>query len=309
MIGKTNIAVDGKVLSKIAFGTHKFNLSKLKECSVILDEYFENGGNIIDTARCYGNGESEKCIGEWLAASGARDHTVLITKGCNPNFTDGKYRSRITPDDLESDITQSLEALKSDYIDVYFLHKDDNNLEPAEAIEMLNKYVKMGIIRHIGASNWSTSRISKANEYAKKHNLKPFEYSQLAFSLKDRSTGSWGPKELALEMNKADFEWYRDNDLPVFGFNSQAYGFFYNDITGDVSDINRRIHTLLRDISFNRGISIQKALFGFYFGCGITNIPIATTQNIDRLRELINNCNTSLDESDVRDLLTIRFQN
>lgn len=208
-----------------------------------------NGGNVIDTARCYGENvtnpppESEHCIGSWLQSSGIRDKIVLITKGGNPEYKNGEHiRNRITAEDIEADITKSLEALKTDYIDIYFFHKDDPTVEPGAAIEILNQYVKSGVVKHIGASNWTAERIKAANKYAKKHGLAEFEYSEIAFSLKDRVTKGWGEKELAHEMDFEDYQYYSESGMPVIGFGAQAYGFFYgNDIPGDASEKNREI--------------------------------------------------------------------
>ena len=190
---KSNIIINGIKPSRIALGTHTFCNATENASKEILDEYFSNGGNTIDTGRCYGGDvtnpifkpESERCIGSWLKSSGMRNKTILITKGGNPEFKNGKLvKHRITPQDIEADICMSLEELKTDYIDIYFLHKDNPNIEPGEAIEILSKYVKNGIVKHIGASNWCSQRIGEANQYAIKHNLPRFEYSELAFSLK-----------------------------------------------------------------------------------------------------------------------------
>ena len=306
MINKTDIILDNKILSSIAFGTHKFEMCDLGKNIELLDTYCNGGGNVIDTGRSYG--ESEKCIGEWIKQRGEREDLVLITKGCQDDRSTDKVLSRLNPYELEKDITESLKALSTEYIDIYFFHKDDVTVAPEEAIEMLNKYVKMGLVRHIGASNWTAERIDKANQYAKKNGLQQFEFSEFSFSLRPKSTLGWPDMCHVLEMDKKEYEWYKKSNIPVLGFNSQAYGFFYQDLPDYVtSEESRRIYKMLKEICANKGINAQQALFGFYFGCDIKNIPIVTTANIDRLKSIIENCNVVLDKTDVEKLLAERL--
>jgi aryl-alcohol dehydrogenase-like predicted oxidoreductase len=317
MIPKSELISNGIQLSHIAIGTHTFCRNNEKETHAILDEFVLNGGNVIDTARCYGGDvanpshepESESCIGSWLKTRGIRNKIILMTKGGNPEFKSGKLvKHRINEQSIETDITKSLEKLNTDYIDIYFLHKDDPNIEPAEAIEILSKYIKNGMVKHIGASNWSAERIEKANLYAQKHDLPKFEYSELAFSLKENVTNGWGKDELALEMSSGDYEYYQCNDIPVFGYGSQAYGFFYNECkTVNALDKNCEIFRRLKEISLQKRINMQQALFGFYFGCDIKNIPIISAKSISRLKEVTENCDIILDPEEVKYLLQARF--
>ena len=316
MIQKSEIITDGKTLSKIALGTHTFHIETEKTNFEILDMYVAGGGNIIDTARCYGEDvthpnrpESEMCIGHWLQSTGMRDKIILITKGGNPEYENGEHvRNRVTADDIEADITKSLEALKTDYIDIYFFHKDDPTIDPGVLIEILNKYVKSGMVKHIGASNWTAERIKEANKYAKNHGLAKFEFSEIAFSLKDRVTKGWGEKELIHEMNLEDYKYYSESGIPVIGFGAQAYGFFYGDsVPTDSSEKNKEIFNRLKNSCNVKHINAHQALFGFYFGCDLKSIPLISARNVSRLKEVIDNCNTILDKQDIEYLLKERF--
>ena len=79
MIDVSTLILDDKKLSRIAFGTHKFKMCELKHNIQLLDMYVKGGGNVIDTARYYQNGESEQCIGEWIRENRNREKVVLIT--------------------------------------------------------------------------------------------------------------------------------------------------------------------------------------------------------------------------------------
>ncbi len=307
MIKTSNVVVDNKKSSCIAFGTHQCSKKEQYISNLLLDTYFEWGGNVIDTARCYG--ESEECVGDWINSNGIREKLILITKGCNHDLSGGVSKSRLNALELEKDIEESLKYLKTDYIDIYFLHKDDVLTSPSEAIDMLNKYVKMGVIKHIGASNWIGKRIEEANDYAKKYGIKPFEFSELAFSLKQNSTFGWGELDKALELNKEEYAWYKESKIPIFGYNPQAYGFFYKKVA-DASEtaINKYILRQFYRVCEENEINANQALFGFYFGCDIKNVPIISTKNLEHLKETLNNCNVVLDKKTVKELLNLSLR-
>lgn len=314
MIGKSNIVIGDKTISRLAFGTHQFKMGSQKKLyGSLLDRYTEAGGNLIDTARVYAGGESEQVVGEWLASSGKRQEVLLCTKGGQPDLlpdANGNIvpHHRISANDIEADLTASLKALKTDTIDLYMLHKDDPSVSPMEVIEILNRFVKDGVVRHIGVSNWPTERIRKGNEYAKQKGLCGFVCSELAFSLKDNSTAGWGETELALEMNAGDYRWYQKSQLPVIGYNSQAYGFFYKENAADsATELNKEILKRFQAICRQKGLTPQQALFGCYFGCDLACIPLVTTNSLEHLDEILNNCNVTLDKQEVETLFCGRF--
>ena len=213
MLPLSDISVNGKTMSRIALGTHLFGRENADACHSILEKYFSGGGNVIDTGRVYHGGESEYVIGDFLRKNGMNNKAVIITKGGNAALPDGMQvvlpGSRVNAKCIEEDIKISLDTLGSENIDIYFVHKDNPETTVGEIIEVLNKYIKNGSLRHIGASNWTSARIAEANAYAAEHGLQPFEFSELAFSFKKNSTESWGAAEGALKMEKTDFDWYR----------------------------------------------------------------------------------------------------
>ena len=312
MLPLSDISVSGKTMSRIALGTHLFGHENANVCHSILEKYFSSGGNVIDTGRVYHGGESEYVIGDFLRKNGMSSKAVIITKGGNAALPDGTDvvlpGSRVNAKCIEEDIKISIDALGSENIDIYFVHKDNPETTVDEIIEVLNKYIKNGSLRHIGASNWTSARIAEANAYAAEHGLQPFEFSELAFSLKKNSTESWGAAEGALEMEKTDFDWYRESGMPVLGYNPQAYGFFYRpDAENGASAENSEILRRFRKICSERGLTAGECLFGFYAGCGIREIPIVSTMNPDHLRDLIDKSYKTHDVEDVKYLLEARF--
>ena len=112
----------------------------------VFDTYLDLGGNLIDTAHVYSNwvpGErarSERIIGDWLKGSGKRNQIILMTKGGHPEIVEstpewGKIRP--THEAMVSDLEHSLKQLRTDYIDIYFYHRDNRNQIIEEEIETM----------------------------------------------------------------------------------------------------------------------------------------------------------------------------
>ncbi len=162
----------GLTVSQLCLGTNQFGTA-LDEprAHEMLDTFRALGGNFIDTAHGYADwipsaprAASEHCIGRWLARQ-RRDSVVIATKGCEFDYRAG-FTPRVTPEHLRTDLEGSLAALGTDYIDLYWLHRDDPS-HPVEAIlDALIAHQRAGRIRHFGCSNWSVSRIQLAQRYA-----------------------------------------------------------------------------------------------------------------------------------------------
>ena len=189
----------------------------------LLDQVFELGCNAIDTAHVYSGGNSERVIGRWLQARGLRDKIVLITKGA----AHSQDRRRMTPFDITSDLHDSLARLKTDYVDLYLLHRDDPSAPVEPIIDILNEHRQAGRLRAFGASNWSHPRIEAANAYARANGLESFVASSPQFSLADQIEEPWplcltisGPREAAAR------EWYAQTQMPLLAWAPLASGFF-----------------------------------------------------------------------------------
>lgn len=215
----------------LCFGTADFeDITKKEDYFSRLDKYVECGGNCIDTARAYcafaegGADVSEKVIGEWLESRENRDKMILCTKGGHPPFSDMTH-SRLSKTELDKDLSESLEYLKTDYIDIYLLHRDDTSIPVEEIMPVLYEYVKSGKVHFLGASNWGVERIAEANRFALKNGYEPFRISQINYSLAHTSANMFEDNTLVC-MDLNQYNWYRDNNFPVMAFSPQAKGFF-----------------------------------------------------------------------------------
>ena len=156
-------------ISHIALGTDYFGREIAeKVCFDVLDKFISLGGNVIDTARMYCSGISEETVGKWINERKMKNKVTVITKCAHH---EGTGRQRLSFEEIESDIDKSLKALRTEKIDLLFLHRDDVERKTDEIIETLNAMVKKGKILSFGASNWRAERIKNANSYARKKNI------------------------------------------------------------------------------------------------------------------------------------------
>lgn len=211
-----------KPVSRIVMGTSWGEVGDADEKLRLLNDVFELGCNAIDTAHGYCDGESERVIGRWLARSGARDEVVIISKGAHP----AAGRNRVTPEDITSDLGESLDRLGTDRIDLYLLHRDDERVPVGPIVEVLNEHRAAGRIHAYGGSNWTAERLREASRYAEAHGLAPMVASSPHFSLAVPSEMPWGGC-VAINMPdaSADRRWYAETRMPVLCWSSLACGF------------------------------------------------------------------------------------
>lgn len=209
-----SIAGCSKQVSKVIKGTDYLYVDSYDLHREQLDQYVEIGGNTIDTAHIYTGGESEVVIGRYVEERKLRKELVILTKG---------GISTLQRQVLHSELLTSLERLRTDYIDLYALHRDDASLTVGEIIEMLNEYISAGTIHAIGASNWTPARILEANQYAAEHGLVGFTFNSPNLSLAKPKEPYWnGVLHVDAEMARL----HENTKLPCLSWSPLARGFF-----------------------------------------------------------------------------------
>jgi len=212
-----------KPILRIVLGTAWFSPETMEAASDVLDAFVAAGGTAIDTANVYGDGASERTIGEWLSESGRREDVVIITKGAHPDLAD--WVPRVNPEAIRRHLDESLERLGIETIDLYLLHRDDPTVPVGPLVECLNEHAAAGRIRAFGVSNWTHRRIDEANAYASAHGLEGFVASSPHLAL--AVAGRFGyPGVLSISADEDALAWYRRSQFPLFAWSSQASGFF-----------------------------------------------------------------------------------
>jgi 1-deoxyxylulose-5-phosphate synthase len=220
-------------LSRVVLGTGSFNDDRRVEAWRLLDRYLSAGGTALDTAAIYGDGASERVVGDWLHHSGCRNDVVIVTKGGHPSLPD--WGNRLTARDVDRDLEESLDRLKTDYIDLYMLHRDDEQLPVGELVDMLSGYVASGRVRAVAVSNWSWQRVQEANDYASKAGVSSLIANSVHYSLATPH-GAMLPGTVTLCEDSAAISSYRTSQFPIMAWSAQAKGFFSGRYTPSVHD-------------------------------------------------------------------------
>ncbi len=173
----------------LSLGGNVFGWTATKEESFrILDRFVELGGNFIDTADVYsawkeGNsgGESESIIGEWMALRGNRSEMIIATKVAKLPTRPG-----LSPENITAAVEDSLRRLRTDYIDLYYAHEDDEKVAQEDYLSAFDRLVREGKVRYLGASNFSAERLRSAVRISSEGNLASFVALQNHYNILER---------------------------------------------------------------------------------------------------------------------------
>lgn len=158
-IGSSDLEV-----APICLGGNVFGWTADRDASFeVLDAFLSGGGNFVDTADSYsrwvpGNsgGESESIIGDWLQARGSRDKVIVATKV----FSHPEYRG-LSPANVRAAADASLTRLRTDRIDLYYAHHEDDRVPLEESVAVFSELVDAGKVRAIGLSNFRSSKVEE----------------------------------------------------------------------------------------------------------------------------------------------------
>ncbi len=185
LFGKSGLRVSELALGTMTFGEEWGWGSSKSDSKKVFDVFAKAGGNFIDTANRYTEGTSEKYVGEFIASD--REHFVvatkytLFTKRDDPNFS-GNHRKNMV-----QALDASLKRLKTDYIDLYWLHAWDYTTPEEEVLRALDDMVRAGKILYIGISDTPAWIVSRMNAIAELRGWTQFVGLQIKYSLLERT--------------------------------------------------------------------------------------------------------------------------
>jgi aryl-alcohol dehydrogenase-like predicted oxidoreductase len=186
----TSNGTTGLDVFPLCLGGNVFSWTADEQASfAVLDAYRAAGGNFIDTADTYSSwldghtgGESEEIIGRWHTARGNRDEIVIATKvGMKPD------REGLAPATVRAAAEESLKRLRTDRIDVYYAHADDESTPLEETLAAFDELVREGKVVHVAASNYSAARLAEALAVSDREGLARYSILQPRYNLMDRS--------------------------------------------------------------------------------------------------------------------------
>ena len=305
MLSKIRLDNTALEVSQLCYGTNMLGTAiDQGHTNAILDRFAALGGNFIDTARSYGDwipdapvGASERAIGAWLKTQ-HRDDIVIATKGGQFDMRVGDWRNRVTPDDIAIDLSESLDHLGVDTIDLYWLHADNPQAPVQPIIDALLGHQQAGRIRYFGASNWSADRIREANAYAEsigKHGfvaMQPF----------------WGLAVPNLEAAAAQgyqhyyegsYESLHAEGLPVIPYAAQSGGYFTKlQFGGEAAlpdglkaryddPINAKRFAAANALAGRHGVSVNEVVLAYLLCQPHQTVPIFGARSPEQIEETV----------------------
>lgn len=241
VIPKRSIPGLGKPASAVALGFEDFR--SFASGAILLDAFWEKGGNVFDTAFVYGAGYTETLFGQWHKNRGTREEAVLIGKGAHSPLC--------YPDVIGKQLAQSLDRLQTDYVDVYFMHRDNPDVPVGEFVDAMDAEVKAGRIRGpFGGSNWTMERFDEATAYAERTGkTRPMALSN-NFALSEMLVPIWdGCVTASTDAWKA---WLKARQVTNFSWSSQGRGFFTDRAGRDKTDNEELVRCWYNDANFAR---------------------------------------------------------
>ena len=211
----------GTKVSEIAFGTWRFGREDdtghvevgRDRAHDLLDAYADAGGRFIDTADMYGEGRAEEYIGEWLQERDREDY-VIASKIYWPTRDDPNGRG-LGRKHLRFSIDAILDRLQTDYVDLLYIHRWDDDTPAEEFMATLNEFVRDGTVHYLGTSTFEPNawKVAKANEIAAREGYEPFTVAQPRYNAVNR------------EVEGNYLEMCADYDLGVVPWSPLAGGF------------------------------------------------------------------------------------
>jgi predicted dehydrogenase/aryl-alcohol dehydrogenase-like predicted oxidoreductase len=251
-----------KPISQVALGFEDFRT--FASAAILLDAFYEKGGNAFDTAFIYGGGRTERIFGDWLKSRGVRESIVLIGKGAHSPLT--------YPDVIGRQLRESLERLNTDYVDVYFMHRDNPDVPVGEFVDAMDAEVRAGRIRGpFGGSNWTRERLDAAIDYAQRTGKTAPAALSNNFSLAEMLDPIW-PGCVAAS-DDAWKAWLTERRLTNFAWSSQGRGFFTDRAGRDKRDNEELVRVWYSEKNFarrDRAVELARK-----FGCKPIHIALA----------------------------------
>jgi aryl-alcohol dehydrogenase-like predicted oxidoreductase len=305
-LGRSSLSV-----APIAFGGDVFGWTTDEPTSfALLDAFVDAGFNLIDTADNYSawahngiGGQSETIIGRWLARNHKRDRVVLATKVGGDM---GEGRRGLSKQYILKEVEGSLKRLRTDRIDLYQAHFDDEAAVQRGTLEAFSELIAQGKVRAIGASNFSAQRLRSALLASAEYGLAGYESLQPEYNLYDREGFERELQALCT-----------GEGIGVISYFSLASGFLTGKYRSEADTASSARKSLLQKYFTPRGMRILVALDRVAADLGATpaqialawliarpgiTAPIASATSLEQLDDLVAAARLRLDEKAIASL-------
>ena len=270
----------------------------------VLDAYVAAGGNFIDTADYYpawvpGNvgGESETIIGDWMRKRGNRESLVVATKVAMLDGVKG-----LSAKSIRTGCENSLRRLGVDTIDLYYAHQDDPTVPMEETLGAFDLLVREGKVRYLGASNFTTERLSQALDTSERAGLVSYSVLQNHYNLVHRGDYEGSLRDVVARHGMVSVPYfslakgfltgkYRDG-VTVQSVRAQGASAY-------LDDRGRRVLAALDAVAARHGSTVAAVALAWLAAQPTVAAPIASARNVDQLRDIVDFPNITLGADDV----------
>lgn len=276
---------------RIVFGGNVFGWTLDQDQSfAVLDAFYERGGRMIDSAEGYsswvpGNkgGESETIIGAWLESRGVRSEMRIATKTGM-----GGPPGALAPEKVARALDASLERLRTDYVDLYYAHRDEPQTPIVEVVAGFDALVKSGRARALGASNFTPERLAQSLEAADRQGLTGYSVLQPGYNLVWRGEFPTELHRLAVERGLAVLPYY----ALASGFLTGKYR-SPEDLTGtrggaarQFADAGWKALPVLEQVAGELGATPGQTALAWLNAQPAIHAPVASATSVQQVEEL-----------------------
>jgi len=304
-IPNTDIDVYPLCLGTDVFGSYVSEADSF----ALMDAYTAQNGNFLDSAHVYGGGASETTIGRWLRARENRNQIVIGTKGAHFDVHTGE--KRLAPENILSDLHESLTRLGVDAIDLYYLHRDDEE-RPVEAIiDVLEGLVQSGKIRYYGLSNWKTHRLRAAAAYGSH-----LAACQNRWSFAAISPHAGLPGDMVC-MDAEAHAFHAESGLAQVPYSSQGKGYFSKRAQGAVihADVLRTYecaendarYAALQRLAAKTGAGMEALALAFLLRQPFAVVPVIGPKRMEHLAPSLAAAPLGLEAADMQEMLDFEY--
>jgi len=280
-------------ISRLILGSDAFSQLPVESVEELLDAWAAAGGTAVETAHDYG--VAERLIGDWLRSRGNRENFLIMTKCVHHDQT--TLARRVTPEAISKDVLDSLDRLGVQTIDLLMLHRDDPSVPVGPIVERLNEHQAAGRIRAFGGSNWTIPRLEEANRYAAAHGLRGFSVSSPNLALAVPKEQLWH-ETVSIAGDRDAQAWYRETQMPLILWSSQARGFFAGPFGPDDprtaqlaraydNEENRERRRRAREVATHHGCSPTQVALAWVVNQPFPTFPLIGPRNVSELKDCL----------------------
>jgi len=302
LLGRSGLRVSELCLGTMSFGEDWGFGADEKTSHEVLDAYTEAGGNFLDTANKYHNGQTEEILGSWLAARKNRDRTVVATKytlsmdHTDPNASGNSRKN------LVRSVEGSLKRLGTDYIDLLWVHAWDDQTPWQETIRALDDVVRAGKVLYVGISDTPAWVVSAMNVTSELRGWTPFSAIQIEYSLLQRtperdllpmaehfglSVLAWGPLGAGVLTGKYTREGADNDSLRKQG----------NEARGRTSERSLEVARAVDAVADELGVSSAQVATAWVQSRGYGVIPIAGARKVSQIADTLGSADVTLSDA------------